>query len=109
HRVNVYQHADAGNEQQPDAGKRIEQKAGISLKRGGAAVMQPVGQISGIAAEPSVENGLIGSVKVAWLGRPGRVLQYCSAGEEERQHDRADTDRAHRRLLQLSTAAKHER
>jgi hypothetical protein len=33
--VNVDQHADAGDEQQPDAGKRIEQEAGIGLERGG--------------------------------------------------------------------------
>jgi len=33
HRVNVYQHADAGDEQQPDARKRVEQEASISLIR----------------------------------------------------------------------------
>ncbi len=43
-RVNVDQHAHAGHEQQPDAGQRIEQEAGIGAELGGAAAMRHIAE-----------------------------------------------------------------
>ena len=37
--INMDQHADAGDKQQPDAGERIEKKSGVGLKWSGRAVV----------------------------------------------------------------------
>ena len=60
------QHADAGDEQQPDAGKRIEQETGVSPERGWRPVMGRVVHVAGVGAEPGVEDGLIGLVEMFW-------------------------------------------
>ena len=36
--INMNQHADAGDKQQPDAGERVEKKSGVGLKGGLGAV-----------------------------------------------------------------------
>ena len=106
-RINMDQHADAGDEQQPDAGERIEQKSGVGLKR----CRGPVGflkvEMPGVSAEPGVEDFLVRLMVVR--GGPVGVLPHRAAGHQEREHDRADTDRAHRRLLQLAPKKEHDR
>jgi len=52
------QHADASDEQQPDAGKRIEQESNIGAKFRGLARLRRIGQVAGVGAQPSV-NGLL--------------------------------------------------
>ena len=42
------QHADAGHEQQPDAGQRIEQESGIRLEGRRESIMLDVIQVAGI-------------------------------------------------------------
>ena len=105
--INMDQHADAGDEQQPDAGERIEQESGVGLKRSLCAVVMLVGQVAGIGAEPGVENCFVGLMIVR--GRPVCVLQNRAARHQERQHDRPDADRADRSLLQLAPKEKHHR
>src|SRR6266404_524537 len=66
--INVNQHADAGDEQQPDAGERIEQETGVSLERRLRAVMSYISQVAGIGAEPGVESLLVRLMKVSRRG-----------------------------------------
>src|SRR6266568_9603304 len=55
-RINVDQHPDAGNEQQPDARERIEEKSGVGLKRSGRSIgFQEVG-VPSVGTEPGVKN-----------------------------------------------------
>ncbi len=69
--INMDQHADAGDEQQPDAGERIEQEARVGLERSLRAVVGRVSQVAGVGAEPGVENRLIGLMEMFGRGRPG--------------------------------------
>src|SRR5208282_2221659 len=72
--VDVDQQAYAGDEEQPDAGERVDQEAGVSLERGWRAVVGGVVQMSSIGAEPGVEDGLIGLVVMLGRRRPGCVF-----------------------------------
>ncbi len=58
------QHADAGDEQQPDAGERIEQETGVGLERGLRSVVGRVVHVAGVGTEPGIEDGLIGLVEM---------------------------------------------
>ena len=58
------QHADAGDKEQPYAGKRVEQKTGVGLKERLCPVMRRVGHVAGVGADPGVENGLVGLVEM---------------------------------------------
>src|SRR5258708_1890933 len=61
--INMDQHADAGDKEQPDAGERIEQESSVGLECSRAA-LRGISQMSGVAAEPSVENRLIGLIQM---------------------------------------------
>ncbi len=67
-RIDVDQHSDAGNKQQPDGGQRIEQESGIGVEWGRSSVVREVGQMAGVGAQPGVENffvrlaGLVGGI-----------------------------------------------
>ena len=61
---------DAGDEQQPDAGKRVEQETRIGLERRLRPVMGRVIHVAGVGAEPGVEDGLIRLMKMLGSGRP---------------------------------------
>ena len=56
--VDVDEHADAGDEQQPDTGEGIEQEAGIGLERRRSAVALDVVHVAGIAY-PATCNDLL--------------------------------------------------
>ena len=77
--VNVDQHADAGDEEQPDAGERVEQKSGIGLERSLSAVVSDVIEMAGVGAEPGVENFFVGLVMV--LAEPSVV--YCRTAPQD--------------------------
>src|SRR5467141_2119429 len=103
------QNADAGNEQQPDTGKGVQQEAYVRLERGCAlAVLEPIGQMSGVGTEPCVENLLIGAMKILRSGGPIGVLPDRTAREKKRNDDCACANRAHRRLLELPSETKHD-
>ena len=68
--INMDQHADAGYEQQPDAGERIKQETGVGMERSLRAVVSGVSQVAGVGAEPGVEDRLIWLVKVFRRRRP---------------------------------------
>src|SRR5581483_6357570 len=92
---------------QPDRGKWIEQKARVRLEDSLLSVVRRVGQIPGTGPEPRVDDFLERYISVS--GRPLRVLPHCAARPEERQDDNADTNRVHRRLLQLAAEEEHHR
>ena len=52
--VNVDQHADAGDEEQPDAGERVEKESGVGLEGSLGAVVRDVVEMAGVGAEPGV-------------------------------------------------------
>ena len=104
--VNVDQHADTGDKQQPDAGKRIEQESGVGLKRSLRAVVLHIIQVAGVSAKPGVKNFFERLVIVR--RSPLRILQHCSARYDERQHHGPHADSIHRRLLQPAPKEKHE-
>ena len=105
--INMDQHADARDEEQPDAGERVEKKSGVSLKGSLCAVVRDVIQVPGVGAEPGVENSLIRLVVVR--RSPVGILQDRAARHEECQDDRPNANGTHRRLLQLTPEEEHER
>src|ERR1700686_623084 len=46
--INMDQHADARDEEQPDAGEWVEKKSGVSLKGSLCAVVRDVRQVAGV-------------------------------------------------------------
>ena len=102
------QHADASDEQQPDAGKRIEQESNIGAKFRGLARLRRIGQVAGVGAQPSVNGLLKRLVEMFWRGRPSRILPHRSAGHEEYQHNRSNANGADRGFLQLAAEEKHD-
>ena len=104
--INVDQHAHAGDKQQPDGGERIEQEAGIGVERGRSAVVLDVVHVAGVGAQPGVDDLLVRLAGIV-VGVSG-VLPDRAAGEDKRQHHRADTNRADRRLLQLAAEKEHD-
>jgi hypothetical protein len=105
--VNVNQHPHAGHKQQPDAGERIQQESNLRGKLRPASLGR-VRQIPGVAAQPGVENFLEPGMLVRW--RPHlRVIQHGTAGKQERQYHRADTDEADRRFRKPAPQKEHRR
>src|SRR5581483_742042 len=70
--VDVNQHPNAGDEQQPDAGKGIEQESGVRLESSQLAVVGDVVQMPRVRAQPRINDLLIRFVVM--MGRPIRVL-----------------------------------
>ena len=104
--VDVDQDAHAGDEQQPDGGKRIEQEAGVGVERGRSAVVLDVVHVAGVGAQPGV-NDLLERLARIVVGVSG-VLPDRQAGKHEGQRHRADADRADRLLLQLAAEEEHD-
>src|ERR1700756_4312331 len=103
-RINMDEHPDAGDEEEPDGGERIEQESGVYLEvRGGAVLLEEV-QVSGVGAEPGV-NDLLKGLMIVCSG-PHVVLEDRPAGEQECQHDDADANGVDALLGQLATEEK---
>src|SRR5580700_1128821 len=119
-RINVDESANTSYEQEPNAGKRIEQKTCVGLERNWAAVTRQedylrVGfrarldgrdsRLSIACAEPRVDDIL---VRLAGIGVSViRVLPDRATCEEEREHDCANTNGIDGSLLQLTAEEKH--
>ena len=92
--INMDERAHAGDKQQPDGGKRIEQEAGIGVEGGRSAVVFDVVHVAGVGAQPGV-NDLLERLARIVVGVSG-VLPDRQAGEDKRQRHRAHADRADR-------------
>ncbi len=106
-RINMNQHPDAGNKQQPDARQRIEQEPCVSLQRRRGAVRLLEVEVPGVTAEPGIENFFVRLMIVR--RSPIDVLQHGAASHQKRKHDRPDANRAHRPLLKPAPEKKHNR
>src|SRR5208283_985677 len=105
-RVDMDQHAHAGDEEQPDGGERVEEKAEVGVERSGGAVFFEEGEMGIAGAEPCVNDflerltGAVGKV---------RVLDDGEAGEQERDHDGAHADGVDGGLLEAAAKEEHHR
>ena len=74
----------AGDEQQPDGGKWIEQEADIGMERRGRSVVLDVVQVAGVGAQPGVED-LFVRLTSDGARVKSRVLPDGAAGEHKSQ------------------------
>ncbi len=105
--IDMDQHADAGDEQEPDAGEWVEQESGVGLEVGLRAVVCDVICVAGVGAEPGVENLLVGLVIVCVS--PCVVLQHRAAGHDEGKDNHAHAHGADRLLGQPAAKEEHDR
>ncbi len=104
--INVDEHPDPGHEQQPDAGKRIEQESRVGLEIRLCSAVGNVIQVPGIGSKPGVKN-LFKRLMIVGVG-PGCILQHRATSKEKRQHHHADADRVHGGLLHPPAKEKHD-
>src|SRR6476661_6400862 len=91
-RINMDEHTDPGYEQEPDAGEGIKEKSRIDLKFRCRTVLCKKVQVPGIGTEPGIDD-LLKALVLMRVG-PHVVLQDSPSGEQKRQYDYADADRA---------------
>ena len=105
--INVDEHPDSRNKQEPDSGQGIDQESGIGLELSLRPVVRDIVQQPGIAAKPGVNNFLKWLMIVS-VG-PSVVLQHRPAGEQKREHHNSDADRADRLLRELAPEKENDR
>ena len=87
-------------------GERIEQEAEVGVELRGRAVALEEAEVRVAGTEPGVDDLFEGlSSPVSEM----RVLDNSEAGKHERDHDRADTDRADGGFLHAPSKEKHHR
>ena len=106
-RINMDEHPDPGDEQEPDGGQGIEQEPCINLEIGGRAVLFEEVQMPGVGTEPGVDD-LLKRLMIVCSG-PDVVLQDSAAGEQECQHDDTDANGVDALLGQLTAEEEHDR
>ncbi len=105
-RVNVDEHAHAGDEEEPDGGKGIEEKTGVGVEGGGRAIFFEEGEMAVAGAEPGVDNFF---ERLASAVSEVGVVVDGETGEEEGDDDYADANGADGGLLQAAAEKEHHR
>ncbi len=106
-RINVDQHAHAGDEQQPDGRKRIEQEPGIGVELRGRSACGDVAQAVVAGAQPRVHD-FFEWLAVVSSGIIG-VLPDRRARERECQDDHANANAVDHGLLNAPSEKEHAR